>query len=183
MSDFEPAVNYVLSKEGGLSENPKDPGGITNFGISLRFLKSLPIPGNYGLQSSTINADTIRELTIDKAKSIYHGEFWSHCSFWQLTNQDVCNYIFDMAVNMGIAPAIKCAQRACWAVFGNKETLVDDGLLGEETLGFLNTQAAASQPIFSSIRSERAGDYRVIVAKHPDDVAFIGGWLNRAYAR
>src|ERR1700733_3263186 len=41
MTDFECALNYVLDREGGLVENADDPGGITNFGISYRFLKSL----------------------------------------------------------------------------------------------------------------------------------------------
>lgn len=42
MSDFDTAVNYVLRNERGLNESKNDRGGITNFGISLRFLKTVP---------------------------------------------------------------------------------------------------------------------------------------------
>jgi len=36
MADFNLAIETVLANEGGLSENPSDPGGLTNFGISQR---------------------------------------------------------------------------------------------------------------------------------------------------
>ena len=37
MSAFELAIPIVLKHEGGFADNPADPGGATNFGISLRF--------------------------------------------------------------------------------------------------------------------------------------------------
>ncbi len=40
MSIFSTAHDYMMKNEGGLSENPADPGGVTNYGISLRFAKS-----------------------------------------------------------------------------------------------------------------------------------------------
>src|SRR5882762_3967676 len=101
MSDFECAVNYVLRNENGLIENPHDNGGITNHGISLRFLKSLSI-----LELTNIsifeepNEQTIRDLTLSKAKVIYFMYFWNAAPFDKILNQEHCNYIFDMAVSM-----------------------------------------------------------------------------------
>ena len=72
MSDFNVAVDFVLENEGGLSENPKDTGGITNFGISLRFLRELPNENlrRYGI-FEPVTEMTVRDLTIDQAKFIY----------------------------------------------------------------------------------------------------------------
>ncbi|MFA6080742.1 MAG: glycosyl hydrolase 108 family protein [Candidatus Gracilibacteria bacterium] len=178
MASFDEAVNYLLRNEGGLSESPYDHGGTTHFGISLRFLRNV-LPENlrrYGIFGE-VTEQTIRELTVDQAKLIYKGEFWEHAAFDKINNQDICNYIFDMSVNMGIAPAIKCAQRACWAVKRRREIL-DDGLLGDKTL---NAIKMCDFMLLPAMRSERAGYYRIIAAKDYDQERYIDGWLNRAY--
>ena len=41
MSLFDKCLKIVLIHEGGYSDDPDDPGGTTNYGISLRFLKSV----------------------------------------------------------------------------------------------------------------------------------------------
>jgi lysozyme family protein len=41
VAQFDACVAFVLANEGGLSENPSDPGGCSNFGISLRFLREV----------------------------------------------------------------------------------------------------------------------------------------------
>jgi len=40
---FDQAVEVILKHEGGLADNPNDPGGITNFGISKRSYPELSI--------------------------------------------------------------------------------------------------------------------------------------------
>jgi lysozyme family protein len=178
MTAFQIAVNYVLNNEKGLEENPKDPGGITKFGISLRFLRNIDAR-RYGIFSNPITEDDIRNLKIETAKDIYQGEFWNLARFDEIKNQDIINYLFDMVVNEGISPAIKILQRACWAVFEDRSVIKDDGILGDKTLKAVNF--APSTEIIAAMRSERAGDYRVIVAHRPDQKEFIEGWLNRAY--
>lgn len=178
MASFDKAVEQVLLNEGILEDNPNDPGGITKYGISLRFLKNLQNQKQYGFDPETIDRDTIQQLTDQQAKALYYGEFWQRSHFEQLTTQSICNYIFDMAINMGIAPAIKCAQRAVWAFAHNRNCVVDDGIMGEHTIGYINLFGAALMP---ALRSERAGDYRVIVNLNSMQREFLEGWLNRAY--
>lgn len=180
MSDFYPAVNLVLQHEGGLSENPLDTGGITNFGISFRLLKSLT-PEKlrlYGIYDDPVTENTIRELTSSQAQSVYHGEFWSHAPFEKIVQQEICNYVFDMAVNMGIAPAIKCLQRATWAVMKRWEIIKDDGILGEQTIAAIRQCGFLLMP---ALRAERANHYRRIIETHPKDKEFLNGWFNRTY--
>lgn len=40
-SDFSRAQSFTAQWEGGLSEHPADPGGITKYGVSLRWLREL----------------------------------------------------------------------------------------------------------------------------------------------
>ena len=177
MSEFESAVLYVLRNEGGLSENPHDPGGITNHGISFRFLKSILQERlkNYGIFDE-VNEDTIRHLTQDQAKLIYKGEFWNLAPFEKIYNQDFANYIFDMSINMGISPAIKCVQRACWAVMKRWDQLPDDGILGDRTLATIKMCAFLLMP---ALRSERANYYRSLGLEKE----FLHAWYNRTYCK
>lgn len=93
MSDFDRAVTILLEEEGGYVNNPKDPGGETNFGIS---------------KSSYPNVD-IAHLTPDGVKAIYFRDYWTpaHCEQmpWPLSL-----FVLDCAVNCGIGTAIKLLQ-------------------------------------------------------------------------
>lgn len=180
MSNFDLAVAYILKNEGLLSENPHDKGGITKYGISLRLLKSLDpdILKQAGIFDLTIDEDTIRHLTLDQAKAIYRLVFWDVAPFARINNQAICNYVFDIAVNMGISPAIKCVQRALWAKFKDRHVVLEDGILGNHTLSLLST---CDLNFISIVRSERAGEYRLIAQNDPIQTSNLNGWLNRAY--
>lgn len=182
MSQFQPALDFVLAREGGLVESANDPGGITKCGISLRFLKALDnvTLRRCGINTDAvnINADDVKQLTANQIKALYQGQFWDYAPFEKINSQDCCNFIFDMACDMGIAPAIKCAQRACWAVRQNRGILSDDGILGETTLNYIN---GANGWLLAAMRSERAGEYRLVAQTNPKENSDLDGWLNRSY--
>jgi len=179
MSDFEIAMDYVAQNEEGLVKNSNDPGGITNIGISLRFMLSLDVEQQkvYGFFPE-LGEQFIETLTYEKAKAIYCNEFWKQAPFADITNQIHCNYIFDMAINCGIAPAIKCAQRACWAIQKKWELLIADGILGQQTIEAIKMCGMFFLPV---MRAERGNYYRQIVANDPSKKEFLNGWLNRTY--
>lgn len=180
MSNFEDSVAYVLAREGGYIESPSDTGGTTNYGISLRFLRQLPEENTrkYGI-FEPINEKTIKELTIEQAHCIYKGQFWSAARFADIHYQSVCNYVFDMAVNCGIPQSIKIVQRSLWALLYSRQIIVDDGILGDNTLNSLNF----SYPDFvlPVLIASRASFYRLLVEKNPKQKVNLDGWLNRAY--
>lgn len=180
MSMFEPAIAFVLQNEGGLSENPHDPGGITNFGISLRFLQHLSQERlrTYQIFDFPVDQETIRHLTLEQAKAVYKGEFWDQVPLEKIINQIHCNYIFDMCVNMGIAPAIKCVQRALWAVVKEWQKIPDDGILGNQTLSLIKQCGFLIMP---ALRAERGSYYRFLTYEHPQEKEFLHGWYNRTY--
>lgn len=171
MSAFSFAVDLVLQNEGGLSDNPHDQGGITNFGISFRFYKTIypdAIP------------DDIKNLTREQAIEIYKTQFWDNSRFAEVNCQIVSNLCFDMHVNMGLAAATKILQRSLCSVSGNANSLLDDGIFGDNTLHATNNLQEYDLLVVA-LRSERAGYYRDIVTKDPSQKAFLEGWLNRAY--
>ncbi len=180
MAIFSLALEMVLKNEGGLSEaTPSDPGGTTNHGISLRFLKSVINPSRYGIHDHAIDDETIRQLTLAQASALYKGEFWDASPFESIQDQSVCSYLFDMGVNFGISPAIKCCQRAIWSVWGNKKVIKDDGILGPDTLMWI--ERCKPNVLIAAMRSERAGKYRLIAQASPELRPNLDGWLIRAY--
>lgn len=178
MADFEKAIEFVLVNEGGLVDNPNDSGKITNRGISLRFLQNLPIERlrRYGI-FTPVSDQTIRDLTKEQTIFIYRGEFWDEENFSAVDSQALCNYIFDMAVSMGVAQAIKLVQRAISA-YSLERVCVDDGLLGERTLGYINSIGA---PLFFTLVAFREAFYRQLVDHDQGKGGFLDGWIERCY--
>lgn len=89
MADFELAVAKTIKNEGGdkYTDKPNDRGGPTKHGISLKFLISLQLKtltindsGFTVIQSILANgkptAETVKNLTLDKAKVLYKHFFW-----------------------------------------------------------------------------------------------------------
>jgi len=110
---FEQAVALVLKHEGGYSNDPRDPGGETRFGISKRAYPDV---------------DILR-LTEDEAKAIYRRDYWDKLRPDELP-QELAICVFDAAVNMGRDKAIRLLQRACG--------VAQDGVMGGNTIAAAN---------------------------------------------
>lgn len=92
---FATACDRLLGHEGRYVNNPRDPGGETNWGISKRSYPHLDI----------------KNLTRDQAIAIYKTDFWD-AIYADLMFSSVRYQLFDFAVNSGIQTAIRCFQRA-----------------------------------------------------------------------
>jgi len=90
MKDFEIALKFVLKWEGGYSNDLRDPGGETKFGISKRSYPDLDIS----------------KLTLKQAKKIYYQNYWLKAGCDELP-YPFNIVVFDTAVNMGRSRAIK----------------------------------------------------------------------------
>ncbi len=94
MKDFDRAMEFVFSWEGGYVFDPKDPGGETRWGISRRAYPMLDI----------------KDLTKDEAKDIYRHHYWERAGCnglsWPLNM-----VVFDTAVNMGVKRALDFLSR------------------------------------------------------------------------
>lgn len=94
---FEKAVRVVLREEieGGYVDDPEDPGGETNHGISKR---------------AHPNED-IKNMTIERAKQIYREQYWdaAGCNDLPLPHALL---VFDCAVNQGVQVAQRLWKKA-----------------------------------------------------------------------
>lgn len=105
---FDQAFDRLIGHEGGYVNNPADPGGETNWGISKRSYPDVDI----------------RNLTRDQAKEIYRRDFWDRIHGVSLP-PGVAFQVFDFAVNSGISTAIRYLQKAAG--------VADDGYWGPVT--------------------------------------------------
>jgi lysozyme family protein len=163
MSDFQRAIISVLQHEGGLVNHTHDPGGITHFGISLRYLQQ---------QDPTLTAEDVKNLTQEAAIKIYQTDWWERYQYSAIQPQEIATKLFDLAINMGSQHAHICLQRALRAATG--KLFLEDGLLGEKSFTAINTAPPAI--VLAALKSEAAGFYRSL--NKPE---FETGWLNRAY--
>ena len=92
---FDEVFDRVIGHEGGYVNDPNDPGGETNWGISKRSYPDL----------------NIKELTREQAREIYRVDFYSRINGDRLPD-GVAFQIFDFAVNSGVETAVRYLQRA-----------------------------------------------------------------------
>lgn len=118
---FEACLSIVLQLEGGYADNPADPGGATNMGITRKTLaRWRNISPWWALGTAEVKA-----LQRAEAAKIYRASYWDRCTAGQMpAGLDLA--VFDYAVNSGPDRAIKTLQ----ALLGVKA----DGQVGPLTL-------------------------------------------------
>ena len=183
------ALSHEVRADGvSFSNHPKDPGGATNYGISLRFLRKQESGvdsdgfayGDYD-RDGDIDADDIRALTVDQAGELYVTHFWKPHKIDKLPAR-LAIKIFDMAVNMGPRRAIRLLQKAL-----NRAgfRVAVDGVIGPETLGVLNpgpTDQDADRvlDVLAATRDVTSAFYEHLAEARPELKVFLKGWLKRA---
>lgn len=179
MGSFDAAMAFTEKWEGGFVDDPKDPGGATKYGISLRFLRGLaPQLGDVD-GDGDIDADDILALTPDMARNLYRVHFWDALGLDHLP-QAIALPMFDTAVNMGHRRATRILQEALRDTW---HPVAVDGVLGPVTKDAAR-KAVMYRPDGFGDRFclRRMGHYAVIIAANSDLGRFAGGWVNRTVA-
>lgn len=179
MAKFEDSVGYVMSKEGTFSDQPKDPGGPTFWGISLRYLESIGEDGDIDKDGDVDRSDVLALRRVD-AIVFYAKDFWKPLKLDLITSQAVATRVLDIAVNAGRTRAVKVLQKAINTFAGGGvEKLKVDGKLGPKTRGAAN--ALDGVELMAALREKHAAFYRALVKKDPEQYGgFLDGWLRRA---
>ncbi len=101
-ASYEVALTRLLKDEGGYTDHPSDPGGPTNFGITLNDAR------RYWKGNAT--ADDVRALPQSVARRIYRERYWNAMRCDELP-AGVDYAVFDYGVNSGIGRAGKVLRR------------------------------------------------------------------------
>ena len=117
---FDQIFERVMGHEGRYVNHPDDPGGETNWGVTIGTARA---NGYFG---------AMRSMTRLQAKEIYRKAFWERAKCAQY-HSIIGFQVFDAAINHGIGNAIRMLQRAVGAA--------DDGKVGQETLGAINAKS------------------------------------------
>ena len=158
MADITILKPFILSWEGGFSNNPNDSGGATMKGITLRTFQSV-----YGNDKTVSD---LKRITDEQWQHIFKKYYWDKWKADEIECQAVANILVDWIWMSGIT-SIKSIQRAL--------KLKDDGIVGPKTLSLINSMHPYK--MFLIILEERR-KYIEKISKGKNKV-FKKGWLNR----
>lgn len=174
---FDMAIQTVLRHEGGFVDDPSDSGGATNYGVSLRFLRSLGVNLGDFDDDGDIDGDDVKVMTQADAIRIYRREFWDRYRY-ELLHPVIAIKVFDLGVNMGPTNAHRRLQWGLHAC-GHRHVVVD-GILGPQTRGAVDH--AHTSNLLCAVRAEAGFWYRDLAREKSGMAKYLKGWLNRAYS-
>jgi lysozyme family protein len=151
-----------LKAEGGYVDDPADPGGATNMGITLATYRRWS-------DDSDLGAVQVKDERI--ARAIYRSMYWNPLRADALP-AGVDLSVFDMGVNAGIWRSARLLQRALG--FIGEEV---DGSIGPETLAAAARYDARS--LIDDLAERQSAYYRGLA----DFGTFGRGWLHRTEQR
>lgn len=171
MAEFNKAIPITLVHEGGFNDDPADPGGATNHGITQKDLDATR--GAYPDFPASV-----RDLTPVQAAHWYETttepERFNNPLYWQIQDQALATKLFDMGVLFGVGEAVKLLQITLQPAYPDVHP---DGEFGPTTLEHTNESDAAS--LLNAYKTSLVSyTLRIAVAK-PSEKKFVAGWGHR----
>ena len=152
MTNFDKAIERVLAHEGGYVNHPKDPGGETNWGVTIAVARANGYQG------------AMRTMSRVQAKAIYRKQYWDAVKADQLPFV-VAFQLFDAAVNHGVRRAIMLMQQSVGTT--------QDGVIGGKTIQAISSRDPQQLALlFNAVRLE-------FYAGLADFAHFGKGWTRR----
>jgi lysozyme family protein len=115
-----PALRSLLKHEGGFVNNPHDPGGMTNLGVTQKVWEEW--------LGHPVTEKDMRALTAEVVAPMYKRKYWDKIAGDELPS-GVDMVVFDCAVNSGPGRAAKMLQK----VLG----VTEDGVIGNQTIAMI----------------------------------------------
>ena len=154
--NFDEALAAVLIHEGGYVNNPKDPGGMTNLGVTKKVWEEWV--------GHPVGEKEMRALTPDTVAPMYRKKYWDAIKGDELpTGLDYL--MFDFAINAGPGRAIKTMQKAIGTT--------PDGVIGPKTMQALKD--ADQKDLVAKFSMEKELFYKAL----PTFATFGKGWMRR----
>lgn len=112
----EPSIKKTLGYEGGYTNHPSDPGGPTNWGITIADARKYWKPD--------ADAEDVRKMPLSVAVEIYRKHYWSPAGCDGLA-AGLDFAVFDFAVNSGITRATTYLSKTSGDTLTRIEQLCD----------------------------------------------------------
>lgn len=130
--NFDACLTEILHHEGGFVNHPRDPGGMTNLGVTKAVYEAWI--------GHPVSEQIMRKLTPQLVTPLYKKKYWDVVRGDELPiGLDLC--VFDFAVNAGPARAARYLQRMIGAA--------SDGVLGPQTMSVLNQYMASKKELYA----------------------------------
>ena len=155
------AFTMALGNEGGFVNNPADPGGATNFGITIEGLSDW--------RGHPCSVEDVRDMHATEAQAIYRGRYWLPSTEGALL-PGLDLMVFDFGVNHGPAASVKMLQQ----IIG----VPADGYIGPETIS-----RAECGLIVLRARIQALGHTQLAFYASLHSAAFGKGWAARTQRR
>ena len=149
---FQQIFDRLIGHEGGYVNDPRDPGGETNWGIT----KGTALANGY--------AGAMKAMTREQAFKIYQSAFWVRYQCEKMPSA-IAYQFFDAAVNHGLGNASRMLQRAVG--------VADDGVIGNRTLAAIKQMAISD--VIMRLNAERLEFY----CKLGNFATYGKGWVRR----
>jgi len=161
---FDTCLAFMLAQEGGYVDDPADPGGATNMGVTLATLRHWD-------HDPALGPTDVRDMTRQTAAAVYRTLYWNALQGDSLP-AGVDLSTFDFGVNAGTRRSAELLQQ----VLGLPPDQVD-GSVGPETLSAAVKADAAA--VIGGLAEHQAAYYRAL----PEFGHFGRGWLERTEHR
>lgn len=179
-----PSVNEIareiVAREGGYVNDPDDPGGATNYGVTIGTMRALgkDLDGNGRVDQADVKA-----LTRAQAEQIFVEHYFHRPRLAELPGMMQAT-VFDMYVNSG-SNAIKILQKLV-ARMGFPAH--PDGVIGPRTIAASHAAAdAAPEHLADAYGIVRRNYYYALADRRPASRKYArtrkggkGGWITRA---
>jgi len=177
---IEDIASEIVAREGGFVNDPDDPGGMTNRGVTLATLRRLGVDLD---GDGDADADDLKMLSVEDAAAIFVRHYYQAPRIDRLPPALQAS-VFDMYVNAG-ANAVKILQRLLTEM---GYPTGDDGVIGPKTAANAAAVAAAAPDhIADAYGIARRDYYYAIGDARKASRKFVrrrnggkGGWILRA---
>lgn len=180
MKSVTDIANEIVAREGGFVNDPADPGGATNHGVTLATLRRLGVDVT---GDGSIDTTDVKALSEARAAQIFVDFYFRRPGLQNLPDC-VQASVFDMYVNAG-QNAVKILQRLLGEL---GQDVTEDGQIGPRTCAAAHAAAAPDPDLFADAYGiARRNYYYALADARPQSRRFArrrdggkGGWILRA---
>ena len=170
----------IVAREGGYVNDPDDPGGATNHGVTIHTMRRLGLDLD---RDGDVDAADVRALPRSRAVDIFIAEYFERTRIGLLP-EILQASVFDMNVNAG-SNAVKILQRLLRQI-GQRVDV--DGVIGPKTVAAAKAAAAAAPGFIADAYGiARRNWYYALADGRPASRKYArrrdggkGGWIVRA---